>query len=121
MDGPPPTILVVEDEALLLLSIAEDLRDAGYRVLEARNADEALAHLAANLDIVVMFTDIDMPGSMDGLRLSAAVRDRWPPIRIIVTSGKRRPAADLLPVEGMFLPKPYSIHLVADAIRQVWR
>ena len=83
-----PCIVVVEDEALLLFSIADDLRDAGFSVLEASNADEAIALLESHPEIRLLFTDIDMPGSMDGLKLSAAVRDRWPPVKIIVTSGK---------------------------------
>lgn len=111
----PLTILVVEDESLLLFSIAEDLRDAGFTVLEARNADEAIKQLEACPEIRLLFTDIDMPGSMDGLRLSAAVRDRWPPVKIIVTSGKQNPGADALP-DGLFIPKPYSTQAVTSAI-----
>lgn len=103
-----PVVLVVEDEALLLFSIADDLRDAGFEVLEASNADEAMTLLAANPRISLVFTDVDMPGSMDGLKLSATIRDRWPPVRIIVTSGKQGPAPDRLPAGGVFIPKPYS-------------
>lgn len=121
MPDTPLTVLVVEDEALLLFSIAEDLREAGFEVCEARNADEALKLLETRRDIRVMFTDIDMPGSMDGLRLSAAVRDRWPPIKIVVTSGKRNPGAEAMPIGGVFIPKPYSPESVTTAIQGVLR
>lgn len=104
----PARIFVVEDEALLLFSISDDLQDAGFDVLTATNADEAIALLTKHPEIELIFTDIDMPGSMDGLKLSAMVRDRWPPVRIIVTSGKQRPAAHLLPNNAPFLPKPYT-------------
>lgn len=110
------TVLVVEDEAFLLFAIADELREAGYHVLEASNADQAIRILESRQDISILFTDIDMPGSMDGLRLSAAVRDRWPPIKIIITSGKRQPAADAMPSGGVFLPKPYAPAAVAATI-----
>lgn len=114
---PAPTILIVEDEAFLLFAIADELREAGYDVLEASNADQAISLLEVRQDIGILFTDIDMPGSMDGLRLSAAVRDRWPPVKIIITSGKRQPAADAMPSGGVFLPKPYAPAAVAATIQ----
>ena len=109
-------VLVVEDEALIRFTIADDLRDAGFEVFEAETADEAIAILVRE-PIRLLFTDIDMPGSMDGLRLSAIVRDRWPPVRIIVTSGKQVPAAALLPAGSQFMPKPYTTAGVLDAVR----
>jgi DNA-binding NtrC family response regulator len=112
----PATILVVEDEAFLLFAIADDLRDAGFEVLEASNAGQAIAILERRPDVSILFTDIDMPGSMDGLRLSAAVRDRWPPVKVIITSGKRQPAQDAMPVGGVFLPKPYALEAVTATI-----
>lgn len=115
-----PTILVVEDEALILFALSEDLRAAGFQVLEARNADEAVRKLEENPDIGLMFTDIDMPGSMDGLCLSANVRDRWPPVRIIITSGKRKPGSEAMPDGGVFLSKPYSPEDVAIAIHKMF-
>lgn len=119
MTQKPASVLVVEDEALLLLVIAEDLRDAGYVVFEASNADQAIAQLELHPEISILFTDVDMPGSMDGLRLSAAVRDRWPPIKIIVTSGKRVPEDRALPGGSVFMPKPYTPSSVASTIRQL--
>jgi CheY-like chemotaxis protein len=112
----PANVLVVEDEAFLLFAIADDLREAGFNVLEATNADQAIKLLETHKDISILFTDIDMPGSMDGLRLSAAVRDRWPPVKIIVTSGKRQPDSGALPEGGVFLPKPYAPATVAATI-----
>lgn len=119
MERKPTSVLVVEDEALLLLVISEDLRDAGYVVFEASNADQAIRQLEAHPDISILFTDVDMPGSMDGLRLSAAVRNRWPPIKIIVTSGKRVPEDRALPDGSVFMPKPYTPSTVTSAIEQL--
>ncbi|MFA6154193.1 response regulator [Mesorhizobium sp.] len=113
---PSTTVLVVEDEAFLLFAIADELREMGFAVLEASNADQAIALLERRQDIAILFTDIDMPGSMDGLRLSAAVRDRWPPVKIIITSGKRQPAREAMPAGGVFLPKPYAPEAVAATI-----
>ena len=73
------TALVVEDEALVRLDLAESLQAAGYKTVEAASADEAIAVLQSNSDIRVVFTDIQMPGAMDGLALSHYVRKRWPP------------------------------------------
>ena len=87
------TVLVVEDEPLIALDISDELTRAGYNVLTAANADEAIVLLEKRSDIATIFTDIDMPGSMNGLKLAAAVRKRWPPVNIIITTGKRRPAA----------------------------
>ncbi|MFT3973853.1 MAG: response regulator [Amaricoccus sp.] len=109
------TVLVVEDEALILFTIADELRQAGYRVVEAQDADQAVRLLETDSRIRLVFTDIDMPGSMDGLRLAALVRDRWPPVHIIVTSGKRVPDAALLPCGSRFLAKPYTSTSVLDA------
>jgi CheY-like chemotaxis protein len=79
--------LVVEDETFVRMDVVEMLRVAGFDVLEAANADEAIGMLERSTDIRLVVTDIDMPGSMNGLKLAAAVRDRWPPVSIIATSG----------------------------------
>ena len=114
-----PQVLVVEDEALLLFSISDELKEAGFEVFEAVNADEAIRQLDLHQGIGLVFTDIDMPGSMDGLRLSAVIRDRWPPVKIIITSGQLRPDARQLPVEGVFLPKPYTTSGVLAAMQSM--
>jgi CheY-like chemotaxis protein len=80
---------------------------AEFDVVEASNADEAIAILEARSDITILFTDIQMPGSMDGLKLAAAVKRRWPPIKIVATSGLVEIPPDDLPEGGRFLPKPY--------------
>jgi CheY-like chemotaxis protein len=115
-----PLVLVIEDEPLLRIDAVQVLREAGYNTLEAGNADEAIALLEARKDIRIVFTDIQMPGSMDGLKLSWAIRDRWPPVEMIITSGQRIPAADDMPERVRFLPKPYDgaklVQAVADFV-----
>ena len=100
-------VLIVEDELLVRAVAAQMIEEAGYEAIEAASADEAVHILETRDDVRVVFTDIEMPGSMDGLMLAQAVRNRWPPIKIIVTSG--RPIAVLrnLPDEAQFLAKPY--------------
>lgn len=113
------TVIVVEDETLVRLDIVMSLENEGFVVLEASNADEAIDILDAHSEIRLMFTDIDMPGSMDGLKLAAAVRDRWPPVKIIVASGHRQLSDELLPVEGRFFSKPYDHARVITAMREM--
>ena len=109
-----PVILIVEDEFLLRLDSAQTIESAGFEVIQAANADEAIAILKARSDIHVVFTDIQMPGSMDGLKLARFVRDRWPPIKIVATSGHVTVDQDDLPDGSVFLPKPYrGAHVVA--------
>jgi CheY-like chemotaxis protein len=103
-----PVVLIVEDDLLIRLHAAEIIEAAGFDVVEASNADEAIAVLEVRPDIAVLFTDIQMPGSMDGLKLAAAVKGRWPPIRIVATSGLVNVRPDDLPEGGRFLPKPYN-------------
>jgi two-component system, response regulator PdtaR len=99
-------ILVVEDEALIG-NAAYMIRDLGFEVIEAADADQAVSLLESIPEISVVFTDIQMPGSMDGLRLVAVVRKRWPPVALLVTSGQFRPKDGELPENTLFLPKPY--------------
>jgi two-component system, response regulator PdtaR len=112
-------ILVVEDELLIRMDIVNELQDRGFEVLEAADADEAIALLAMNLRIEVLFTDVNMPGSMDGLKLAAAVRDRWPPVKIIVTSGHQNVERSDLPSESLFFTKPYTPDAIAKAAQQL--
>lgn len=112
-----PSILIVEDEPLVRLCAVEVLEDAGYQVIEAASADEAIAILESRRDIRVIFTDIHMPGSMDGLKLAHAVRHRWPPIKIIVTSGREKIASEDLPEGGRFFAKPYDPAKLKDTLR----
>jgi CheY-like chemotaxis protein len=116
-----PVILVVEDDFLLRMNAADIIRDAGFDVSEASNADEAIAILEARNDIAVVFTDIQMPGSMDGLKLARAVRGRWPPIKIVTTSGQCIVEETDLPEGGRFLPKPYSAMEVSGLLHELTR
>jgi CheY-like chemotaxis protein len=109
-------VLVVEDEVLVRLDAIEALKGAGYRVIDAASADEAIAILETRRDIRVVVTDIQMPGSMDGLKLAATIRNRWPPIELIVTSGRISVDQHQLPERGRFLPKPYSGPRLVEAI-----
>jgi len=112
-----PVVLVVEDEPLLRMMAVELVEDAGYVALEARTADEAIAVLESRQDIRIVFTDVDMPGSMDGLKLAAAIRNRWPPVDLIITSGHVRVSAGDLPERGMFFSKPYDPSAIAAQLR----
>ncbi len=116
MSKPLPTVLIVEDEFIIALGAAELLQSAGYETVEASNADEAVAVLESRPDIGVVFTDVRMPGSMDGLALAQWVRNRWPPIKIIVTSGHLAVKEGDLPAGGVFIPKPYTDRAVASAL-----
>jgi len=114
-----PVVLVVEDNYLLRMDAADMIEAAGFEVIEAVNADDAIAILEARNDIAVVFTDVQMPGSMDGLRLARAVRGRWPPIKIVTTSGQRIIEETDLPEGGRFLPKPYSPLQVNGVLREL--
>jgi CheY-like chemotaxis protein len=109
--------LVVEDEPLIRMSLVLYLVDEGFEVFEAGNADEAIAILETQPTIRILFSDIDMPGSMDGLKLAAAVRDRWPPVKIIMTSGFKRPGLSDLPPGTGFFAKPYQFATLARSLR----
>jgi CheY-like chemotaxis protein len=114
-----PVVLIVEDDLMIRMDAIEMIESAGFDTLEAANADEAIAILGARPEIHVVFTDIQMPGSMDGLKLAHFVRDRWPPIKIIATSGHRRVEGYELPNGGRFLPKPYTAREVRTHLKEL--
>jgi CheY-like chemotaxis protein len=114
-----PVVLIVEDEFLLRIDAVDMVKAAGFEVVEAANADEAIEILESRRDITVVFTDIQMPGSMDGLKLARAVRGRWPPIKIVATSGHLHVSETDLPEGGRFLPKPYSQFEVAGLLQEL--
>jgi CheY-like chemotaxis protein len=114
-----PVVLIVEDEFRLRLNAVDMIGAAGFEVVEASNADEAIAILERRFDITVVFTDIQMPGSMDGLKLARAVRGRWPPIKIVATSGRVGVSQDDLPEGGRFVPKPYSPNQITGVLREL--
>lgn len=110
-------VLVVKDEPLIRMDLASMIEDAGIDVIEACNADDAIAILEVRKDITILFTDIEMPGSMDGLKLAFAVRNRWPPISIIIASGRIRPDPHETPPQVQFLRKPHNEVIVMEAIK----
>jgi CheY-like chemotaxis protein len=114
-----PVVLIVEDEFLIRMDALDMVRAAGFDVVEAENADEAILILERRFDITVVFTDVQMPGSMDGLKLAAAIRGRWPPIRIVATSGLRNVGKEDLPSGSRFLSKPYSAAQITGALREL--
>ena len=109
-----PVVLIVEDEALLRASAVDWAEEAGFEAIEATDADEAIRILESRDDIRIVFTDINIQGSMDGLKLARAVRNRWPPIKLVVTSGRMLPARTDLPEGGRFVAKPYGPAQVAS-------
>ncbi|WFR94111.1 response regulator [Rhizobium tumorigenes] len=113
------TVLVVEDEALIRLDIACALEDAGFEVLEAANVAKAVAVLTAHPEICAVFTDVDMPGSMDGLKLAAVVSMQWPNTKIIVTSGRRNVQPSDLPAASRFVGKPYHPATIINNLSQM--
>jgi two-component system, response regulator PdtaR len=115
----PLVVLVVEDDFLLRTLAVEVVEEAGFVALEARDADEAVALLESRADISLLFTDIDMPGSMDGMKLAHAARGRWPPIKILVVSGKVRLEPSQLPSNGRFVPKPYRVEAMVEELRSL--
>jgi two-component system, response regulator PdtaR len=113
------SVLIVDDEPLVRLGAAAIVEDAGFEAVEAANAEEAIAIMEARPDIGLVFTDVDMPGSLDGIKLAHYIRERWPPIRIIVASGKSIVSESALPAGSLFFTKPYVSHAIAHAIRQL--
>ncbi len=109
-------VLVVEDEPLLRTFSADMLMDAGFDVVEAANADEALLVLEAADDINVVFTDVEMPGHIDGFALAQRIATRWPKIGVVITSGRRLPESALDPASQWFVSKPFKIAQVVDVI-----
>jgi CheY-like chemotaxis protein len=111
-------ILVVEDEALVSMLLVDVLKEAGFEALSAWNADEAIKILESRTDIRLIVTDINMPGSMDGLKLAAAVRDRWPPVRIVITTARPKPDSIDMPSESGFIRKPYDPDAMISLVKK---
>jgi len=121
-DAPAPTVLVVEDEVLIRLVIADYLRECGYKVHEAVSGEEAIAILQApEVSIDVVFSDVEMPGDMDGFALARWVRANKPGLQVILTSGAERSAdiAATLCEAGPLMKKPYASQDVVERIRQL--
>lgn len=112
-------VLIVEDEPLLMMTAVDLVEDSGFEAAEAKNADEAVAVLKQREDIRILFTDIDMPGSMDGIRLAIKVRECRPDVEIIIVSGRVRPEPNVLPARSMFFSKPYNTGYVAQQLHRM--
>jgi CheY-like chemotaxis protein len=115
-----PTVLVVDDEVLLRLSIADLLREEGFSVIEAANADEAIAILQTTTPIDIVVTDVAMPGTMDGIGLTLFIRANRPDLKVIMTSGNLLTSPAGCQLDGFFL-KPYDACNVAQLIRSLLR
>ena len=116
---PSVAVLIVEDEPLIRLAAVYQIEDAGFEVYEAGSADAAIALLEVHKEICLIFTDVDMPGSMDGLKLAHYVRGRWPSVKIIVTSGHVKVSEESLPSGALFMPKPYHSAVITHKIREM--
>ena len=115
------TVLVVEDDEVLRMCAAEVVADAGFTPVEAANADEAVAILESRSDIALVFTDIQMPGSMDGLELARTVHDRWPAIKIILVSGRAELSERERPVNSRFFQKPFAMKQMIEGLQDMIR
>jgi DNA-binding NtrC family response regulator len=112
-------VLVVEDDAILRLHALDIVEEAGFTAIEARNADEAIAILERRSDIALLLTDVNMPGSMDGVKLAHAVRNRWPPIKIVVVSGHVQLDESDLPANSRFFGKPFEAQKMINELRDL--
>lgn len=106
MSNQQTTVLIVEDEALLRLVLADELQDHGYKTLQVGNAAEAIDLLEHTDRVGAVFTDIELPGSMNGLLLARYISKRWPDVAIVISSGRTHPFPDQMPFGTIFLPKP---------------
>jgi len=112
-------VLVVEDHPVIRLSALELVEAAGFDAIGAENADAAIAILEARSDIRLVFTDVEMPGSIDGLKLAHFIRDRWPPVHLIVVSGREPLHENQLPAGSRFFSKPYSDNIIVEEMTRL--
>ena len=111
------SILIVEDEVLTSEYLEFVLQEAGYEAIPAGSAEEAIAVLEHRDDVHLIVTDVNLPGSLNGLQLAALVRDRWPTMNIIVVTGYGAPRSEEIPSGSLFVPKPYSAQKMIEAVR----
>ncbi|MDH6268583.1 CheY-like chemotaxis protein [Rhizobium sp. SG_E_25_P2] len=116
MKNGKPVVLVVEDSPMIRMGAVDLVLSAGYEALEAGDTDEAIRILESRNDIDLVFTDVQMPGTMDGVKLSHYIRNRWPPIKLIVASGAAILEESSLPFGSRFFMKPYDDHTIIDAM-----
>jgi two-component system, response regulator PdtaR len=116
MNNGKAVVLVVEDSAIIRMGAIDLVISAGYEALEACDADEAIRILESRDDIDLVFTDVQMPGTMDGIKLSHYIRGRWPPVKLIVASGAAILAESSLPLGSRFFPKPYDDRMITEVM-----
>jgi two-component system, response regulator PdtaR len=109
-------ILVVEDHPLVRMAVLEVMTEAGFEALDASSASGAIRTLEARPDIRLVFTDAEMPGTMNGIGLAHYIRKRWPPVKLIIVSGKREIASEELPAGARFFHKPYRETSIVEAM-----
>lgn len=112
-------VLVVDDNALILMGAVDIVKSAGYEALQATNADEAIRVLESRDDVDLVFTDVQMPGTMDGIKLAHYIRDRWPPVQLIVASGEAILDESSLPTGSQYFSKPYADHAITDEMARL--
>lgn len=112
-------VLVVDDIALIRMGAVDLVQSAGYEALEAQDADEAISILESRDDIDLVFTDVQMPGTMDGIKLAHFIRNRWPPVQLIVASGRDILEESSLPTGSQYFSKPYNDHAITDAMARL--
>jgi CheY-like chemotaxis protein len=113
-----PIALVVDDEPLILMDTADMIAGEGFSVVEASTADEAFEFLAKHPSLQLLFTDVQMPGKMDGFELARKVADRWPNISVVVASGAAAPGPGDLPANSSFISKPFSAAVVHAVLKE---
>jgi CheY-like chemotaxis protein len=111
-------VLIVEDEALIRMSAVHMVEQSGRQIVEAVDADDAIRVLTSRTDIGFLFTDVEMPGSMDGYKLARTVHEKWPDIAILITSGRKVPGVGDVPFGGRFITKPYEGFMVARTLSE---
>lgn len=116
MNNGTAVVLIVENSAIIRMGAVELVKSAGYEALEARDSDEAIRILEQRQDIDLVFTDVQMPGTMDGIKLSHYIRDRWPPVKLMVASGNAILEESSLPQGSKFFPKPYDDKSIVEAM-----
>ncbi len=112
-------VLVVDDSALIRMAAVDLVQSAGYEVLEAQDADAAILILESRDDIDLVFTDVQMPGTMDGIKLSHYIHNRWPPVKLIVTSGMAFVEESSLPTGSQYFAKPYTDTAITNAMARL--
>ena len=113
------TVLVVEDEPVVMIDAIQALEDAGFDVVDAYDGEHALLRLAERPEIAALFTDVNMPGRYDGVALARMVHERRPDVVVVITSGAVKLGRDQIPDDGRFVPKPYDGRRVAELIHEL--